>query len=120
MKALAIALILFLLIITIVVLNAIFVERTIIQAQELSITILKNDKASLAVDKLWDFWQDRSRLLSLSVSKREIDAATENLLLFKTAYSEGNTYLSKQYCNMFCKLLEDILRYEKISISSLF
>ena len=120
MKVLVIALILFTLVIVGVTVNAFFVYDTIEQTQALAAAAFRSSNSNDTLDELWDFWNSRSDLLGLSVSLREIDSATENLLVFQTACKERNQYSIKQSYALFCDSLDDILRYEKFSIGNLF
>ena len=56
----------------------------------------------------------------MSTSLRDVDSVTENLLNFRTSIIEGNDLLLEQSYALLCNSLDDIARYERISLENIF
>ena len=119
MKIFAISLVLLISIIVLVVINSFYIERTIDRLIELS-DIAQSEKTPDAIEQLCDYWEDHRSYVALSVSLREIDSVTENLLNVKSAFDENNEWMMKQSYALLINALEDIRRYEKIAILNIF
>lgn len=119
MKGFTVSLILLAFIIVLVVLNVLYVNRTINELEQLAGDVWHTRTAD-AVDELYSYWEKCRSLVGLSVSLREIDSATENLLSLQAACNEGNDWLIEQSYVLFCNALEDIRRYEKITLLNIF
>ncbi|MBO7310734.1 MAG: hypothetical protein J6U86_05010 [Clostridia bacterium] len=115
MKIFALSLLLPILIIALVVANSIYVNRTINTLTELART-LKQDRTAVSAEKLLSYWESHRAFIALSVSLREIDSTTENIICFKSACANNNDWLIEQSYSLLCNSLDDIRRYEKISL----
>ena len=115
MKIFALSLLLPILIIALVVANSIYVNRTITTLTERART-LTQDRTDTAAEKLLSYWEGHRSLIALSVSLREIDSTTENIICFKSACANDNEWLIEQSYSLLCNSLDDIRRYEKISL----
>lgn len=119
MKGFTVSLILLLSIIILVITNIIYVNSTITRLERLARNVW-NTRTSDAADELYRYWESCRSFVGLSVSLREIDSVTENLLSLQAACNEGNEWLIEQSYVLFCNALEDIRRYEKITLLNIF
>lgn len=119
MKGFTVSLILLACIIALVTANVIYVNRTIDRLEQLAGNV-RNTRTADAVNELYTYWEKYRSFVGLSVSLREIDSATENLLSLQAACNEGNDWLTEQSYVLFCNALEDIRRYEKITLLNIF
>ena len=119
MKIFAVSLLLLISMVALVVINALYIERTIDRMIELS-DASRNNKSAESLDELCRYWESHRSFIALSVSLREIDSVTENLLNIKSAFSEGNEWMLEQSYALFLNALEDIRRYEKIALINIF
>ncbi len=115
MKLFALSLILPILIITLVVINTFYINQTIDKLIELADEV-RNEQTIGSAEKLLSYWEGHRSFIALSVSLREIDSTTENILILKSACNENNKWMIEQSYNLFCNSLEDIRRYEKIDL----
>ena len=118
MRALAISLCLLVLIITVVIINAVYMAGAIDDMKQLALDVLEGESG--AIDKLTSAWNRHKVLMGLSVSFREIDSATEHLLTLRAAYELGNQPILQQSYALFCNALDDIGRYEQMSVDNIF
>ena len=118
MRALAVSLCLLVLIITVVIINAVYMASAIEDMKQLALEVVEGE--SEAIDKLTRAWDRHKVLMGLSTSFCEIDSATEQLLTLRTAYELGNQPVMRQSYALFCNALDDIGRYEKMSVDNIF
>ncbi|MBQ8819056.1 MAG: hypothetical protein IJZ83_10785 [Clostridia bacterium] len=119
MKVLVTSLLLFVIVIAAVTINATYVHKTIDIARELAEVAYKNSASEEALNELSEHWDSTVKLLSLSVNLREIDTATENLLVFLSACRDGYEYGIEQSYTLFIDSLDDIVKYEKFEMANI-
>ena len=88
-------------------------------ARELAEDAYKNSASEETLNALSDYWDSTAKLLSLSVNLREIDSATENLLVFLSACRDGYEYGIEQSYTLFIDSLDDIVKYEKFEMANI-
>ena len=119
MKVFVLSLILLALAISLVLINVCYVKRTtdtlLLLADE-----VHADPSQKTVGRLSEYWDEHRSTLALSVSLRDIDSVTESLLNLQTASLEKNEWLIEQSYALFRNALEDIRRYETLSIINIF
>ncbi len=120
MKTFAISIILFLAVIVLVTVNVFYVNGVLEHTKQLATEIYKDSTSTEALSELYDHWQSHKSWLGLSVSLRDIDSVTENLLNFKTAVIQGNDILLHQSYALLCNSLDDVARYESFSVENIF
>lgn len=118
MRALAISLGLLAVIIAAVLTNVFYMANAIDDLKQLALEVLEGESG--AMDRLMSAWEKHKVLMGLSVSFREIDSATEQLLMLKTAHELSNQPVLHQSYALFCNALDDIGRYERISVDNIF
>ena len=119
MKVLVTSLLLFAIVIAAVTINATYVHKTIDIARELAEDAYKNSASEETLNALSDYWDSTAKLLSLSVNLREIDSATENLIVFLSACRDGYEYGIEQSYTLFIDSLDDIVKYEKFEMANI-
>lgn len=119
MKELVISLILFSTVLALVCANAIYTDRLTDQLKELA-TKAKDSASEEALSALYDHWDRHKDLLSLSASLRDVDSITENLLSLRVALEESNDQRIEQCYVLFCNSLEDVRRFERLSLGVVF
>ena len=120
MKAVILSTVLLISVLFITVLNAAFVGDRVENMKDLAIEICENgSQREEAVEKLYSIWENSRVFFSLSAGLREIDRATENLLSLKEACLYDNEWEIRQRCVLFCNALDDIVRYERISLENI-
>ena len=95
MKGLVTSLILLTVAIILVVINAFYINITVEKLDELADTVL-HEQTEASVSELLDYWEKHHPFIGLSVSLREIDRVTENLLNLRTACRECNDVMTEQ------------------------
>ena len=119
MKELTVSLILLAVVIILVIANALYVNSTLEQLGELTEKAF-NERSEESVSELIGFWEKHKPLVGLSASLREIDSVTENMLNLQTSFKESNEVIAEQSYSLLRNALDDIRRYEKISIINVF
>ena len=119
MKIFAISLILLTITVALVLVNVSYVKSTTDNLLSLAKDV-RADPCEKTVGRLAECWDRHRSVLALSVSLRDIDSVTENLLNLKTACLEKNEWLVEQSYSLFCNALEDIRRYETLSVLNIF
>lgn len=119
MKGLITSLLLLVFVIVAVSFNYVYVNGTIETLGTLAEQAWQ-EKSPDNVSELIDYWEKHRPYIGLSVSLREIDSVTENLLNLNVACSKGNDTMIEQSYSLFITALEDIKRYEKLSIINIF
>ena len=118
MKALAISLALFALAISLVCINAVFIHDTAQDVKSLAISIADGD--SEAVKKLNDYWDDKKRLVAITVGLREVDAVSEQIIKLCASSELGDANALLINYALLCDAIDDITRYERITLSGIF
>ncbi len=119
MKAVIVSVILLVLVIIATFLNIGFINSRVDQMKKLTQSILSSpEERENAVDELFRLWEKSHVIFSMSTGLREVDRATENLLTLRTACEEDNEWAIKQSCVLFCNALDDIARYENLSLEA--
>lgn len=119
MKGFAISLILLAVIIIMILINAFYIKSTLDKLERLAQGVW-SERTPEAVSSLMDYWEKHRATVALSVSLREIDRVTENLLCLQAACIESNEVMMKQSYSLFINALDDIKRYERISVINIF
>ena len=119
MRGFIISIALLLTVLALVIINAIYINKTIDRMTEIADDVKANTSEE-AINELYEYWETHRYFVALSVSLREIDSVTENLLNLKTACAEKNSWLINQSYSLFINSLEDIRRYEELSSLALF
>ena len=118
MKALAISLILFAVAITAVCINAAFIHSTAQEIKDLALSVV--DGESEAINELTDYWNTKRNLVALTVGLREVDAVSEQIIkLCACSELEDENTIYINYV-LLCDAIDDITRYEKISLAGIF
>lgn len=119
MKIFTVSLILLVLAIALVIANVAYVNHATNELLSLARDV-HEDPCEKTVGRLSEYWDSQRSLLALSVSLRDIDSVTENLLNLQTACLEQNEWLIEQSYALFRNALEDIKRYETLSVLNIF
>ena len=120
MKTFAATLVLFLILIIIIIVNVFYVNSVLERTRELATQIYTDSADDAALSELCEYWKKHKAVLGMSTSLRDVDSVTENLLNFRTSIIEGNDLLLEQSYALLCNSLDDIARYERISLENIF
>ncbi len=116
MKAFVASLVLLAIILCAIVVNALYSNKILERIEKLAGEVYKDSTSEEVLSRLCDYWSSHRDYLSLSVSLDDIDSVTECLLEFKAAAKEQNSMMLSQSYALLCNALDDIARFEKISI----
>ena len=119
MKELIASLILLTVVVTLVIINAFYVDSTLEKLDRLADRAF-NEPSEKSLAELIDYWERHRSFVGLSASLREVDSVPENMLNLQTSFREGNSVMAEQSYSLLCNALDDIRRYEKLSIINIF
>ena len=119
MKGFIVSLILFIVIIILVVLNFFYVQRATDVMKSLAKAVIE-ESSDTAMSELKSYWKKHMEIVSLSANFRETDKISEELLRFEQAYKYGNELSLMQSYAILCDALEDVARYEQLSLGAIF
>lgn len=122
MKALAVSLILFILIVSATTANGIYSYGTLNKIDELSNEISSSavkDSQAL-IQQLESFWLERRSLLGFGIQESKLERMSELIISLKCAHELNSPPDIKRLCSLIHELCEEIIQYEKISFQGIF
>jgi len=119
MKGFIISIIIFAAVLSAVIANNCYVHVSIEELMQNAQNVYMDQDADQSLTELISLWERKKAVFALSANFRQIDSATEHLLSLKSAHESGNSRAVEQYYLLFCNALQDIRRYEKISIENI-
>lgn len=120
MKSFIVALLLFLLMVGLVILNSFYVNQTLEKISELSDEISNSEQCHSALNELIEYWFDSRALLGFSIKETKLERMTELIESLKSACQAKDTGEIKRICALIRELCKETRDYEKISIQSIF
>ena len=117
MKALVISLILFALAIVSIYVNAAFIHNTAHDLKSLALSVANGE--SEATKDLNDYWDSKKHFVALTVGLREVDAVSEHIIKLCTSSTLDDPNAVFMNYVLLCDAIDDITRYESISLSGI-
>ena len=119
MKSFIISTVLFLLLLTAIVFNALYVrsvsESILEQAEQIGVSFDEN-----AVISLEEYWGKHRSFVGLTVGYRELDHVCETLISLRASCESGNRADAMLYLSLLKDAAEEMARHEELSVSNLF
>ncbi len=120
MKTLIASILIFFVMLTGIILNAIFLHRTLGQIQELLDEMESLDASAESVLELETLWADKRNLVALTVGVREVMLMDERLTELKWAQADGTEEEFQKHRALMRAVTEELLRQESLRIDSVF
>ena len=120
MKSFITSILLFIIIISALIINAIYVCSTCNELQKLSEEIPFSSSKELAISKIKELWNHNCDLFNISIRTGETERMTDLIESLDVAISEQNEFEIKKYCNLIYALAKSISENEKISLHSIY
>ena len=119
MKALPISIILFLLLIFIIITNAVFVNNTAKEINDLASKLSTAEDAEAIIDDINAIWEERRPFLALSITTDILDNVTNTIIYLNEAYASSSADDIKKYSALLLDQTHSIRRAEAITIESI-
>ncbi len=119
MKAFVVCIIFIILIVTIVILNMLYVRNVAENMKRLTLEVSKDQSSDTAMSELMEYWDKHKDIVGISSSFKQTDIVSEELLKLSVAHSLNNRFAIEQSCAIVCDVLDDIAQYESLSIHSI-
>lgn len=120
MKALIISLILTFILITAVILNAIYISRVTEKMKSLVTEINQGGSVDKAFEELDGIWSKHKKFFTISVGFEEIDHITEYITRLGCAIENGNAADIRRNCALLQNFFDDVTRHERVSPLNIF
>ncbi len=121
MKAWIISLCLFILLISTIVGNAIYVNRVAHHIEDTVAALSFDDtKTSVQIDALEAYWEQHRPYVALSIGYRELDHLCESLISLRAAFDTKNASDFELYRQLTEDAAAELARLEQISVENLF
>lgn len=121
MKGFVITLILFIILSITIISNYAYVNKVHDNMHEMlnELTDEPSEENGVIIQKLIEYWKNKSTLLSISVSYREIDNLTNAIAALSSANESGDVSQLLLYKVLTQNAINAIMRLEKISIKNI-
>ena len=117
MRSLAISLILFILVLSTIILNAVFINKTAADISRIADDIPHSSEGTALCEQLSALWSKRRGILSLSVKSKSLEDMDGLLISLKASASPSET---ERLCLLISDLCKKISLYETLSFHSIF
>ena len=121
MRGFIITIILFILLLSIVILNFFYIDY-IINNMKQNINSLQSipcEENAITINKIKENWQKDSVWVGLSVSYEDIEELTDMIASLEAANAVKDYNQFKLYCELILNSIEDIGRLEKFSVNNI-
>ncbi len=119
MKALSISITLFCVLITVIIVNSIFVNNTAKKIDDIADEIVAASDQNNLLNELDELWRERKNLLGLSISTDQLDTVTNTIIFLNEAVASKNEYDIRKYSALLSDCAHNIKRTEAISIENI-
>ena len=119
MKALPISIILFLLLIFTIITNAIFINKTADEINDLASSVPFSENKKDTINKINTVWEERRPFLAFSITTDILDNITSTIICLNEAYNSSNESEIKKYSALLSDQTHTIRRAEAITIESI-
>ena len=120
MRSLVISLILFIIVLSTVILNAVFIQRTAEAISDIAVALPYSSNIAADAQRLSDLWRHRRSLVSLSVKAKDTERMDSLVLSLESAVEQNRFSDIKLLCKRIITFCDDIRLYESVSFHSLF
>lgn len=122
MRSLIVAIILFIIIVSAVVVNSIYVCRLLGNIERISAEISSTvgKSAASAISDLESTWSSNRTIISLSVESGRIERMDELIISLKSALSAQSEHEVLRLCRLISELCREILVHQRLSFHGLF
>ena len=118
MKALPVSVILFMLLVFVIITNAIFVNNTANEINDLASRISDADDREIIINEINTIWGSRRPFLALSTSTDILDNVTYTVICLNKAYEHSNENDIQKYSAILSDQAHSLKRAETITIES--
>lgn len=117
MKSLIFSAVLFIILITVIVINSLYIHSVCNQASEILNSISPYDERG--TEKLSSLWQKHRIVFGISIHNSQIDRMNELIEKLKSAVANGDGASVYEYKALISELLDDLRKNEEISLQSI-
>ena len=120
MKALPITILIFLIMISVIIINVGFINRTSRTMHSLLDNLDESSEREVGISELECFWKNNQSIVGLSISNTQLDNISSLVICLRCSYEEKDDTEFERYRALLYDAADNIRRFEKFSLNNVF